>query len=357
MLENIMSEAQAALFEKIVAETNKAVIIAHSAPDGDAIGSSLALAAYLHTRNTEVALVMPDSLPDFLMWLPGASDIVCHDVAPEKTESLIADADTVFCLDFNDLSRINALGTMVKNSCARKVMVDHHPEPVFQPELRVCRPDLSSASEVVFRILWQLGHFPAMTKDEAVCVYCGMMTDTGGFTYNSTQPEIFFIISQLLTKGIDKDRIYRNVFNNFSHWAIRLRGYLMSQKLNVFSDLHASYFTISRRDMREYHFIKGDAEGLVNEPLRIKGMKLSVSLREDDRRDNLIWVSLRSVGNFPCNKMAEDFFNGGGHLNASGGRLNCSLAEAEKIVREAFAYYEGALTGWGPLPKSRKENV
>lgn len=171
-----------------------------------------------------------------------------------------------------------------------------------------------------------------------------MMTDTGGFTYNSTRPEIFYIVSQLLTKDIDKDKIYRNVFNNFSPWAIRLRGYLMSQKLNVFGDIHASYFTISRRDMRDFHFIKGDAEGLVNEPLKIKGMRLSVSLREDDRRDNTIWVSLRSVDDFPCNKMAADFFNGGGHLNASGGRLYCSLDEAERIVRNAFEQYKDLLT-------------
>lgn len=338
MLENIMSEAQAALFEKIVVETNKAVITAHSAPDGDAIGSSLALAAYLHTRNTEVALVMPDSLPDFLMWLPGASDIVCHDVAPEKAESLIADADTVFCLDFNDLSRINALGTMVKNSCARKVMVDHHPEPVFQPELRVCRPDLSSASEVVFRILWQLGHFPAMTKDEAVCVYCGMMTDTGGFAYNSSSPEIYFIISELLTKGFDKDKVYRNVFNNYSKSRVRLTGYVLYNKLHFYPKLRACYYTLTGEEMRRFNFQRGDTEGLVNMPLVVKGMRLSIALREDTEGGK-IRVSLRSVDDFPCNKMAAEFFNGGGHQNASGGELRCTMDEAVETVNHAVEAY------------------
>ena len=162
------------------------------------------------------------------------------------------------------------------------------------------------------------------------------MTDTGGFTYNSNSPEIFYIISQLLTKHIDKDKIYRNVFNNYSQMAMRLRGYLIYKKLTVIDDLHASFFTISRADMKRFRFIKGDAEGLVNEPLRIKGMRLSISLREDDRRDNTVWVSLRSVDSFPCNKMAEKFFNGGGHLNASGGRLNCSLEEAVTIARKAI---------------------
>ena len=165
------------------------------------------------------------------------------------------------------------------------------------------------------------------------------MTDTGGFTYNSNNPEIFYIISQLLTKGIDKDKIYRNVYNNYSAWAIRLRGHLMSERLIVMEEQNATYFTITRKDMKDFHFIKGDAEGLVNEPLRIKGIKLSISLREDDRRDNLIWVSLRSVDDFPCNKMAEQYFNGGGHLNASGGHLFCSMEEAERITKEAITEF------------------
>ena len=195
----------------------------------------------------------------------------------------------------------------------------------------------------MFRIAYQLGIFSELNKMFAMPVYCGMMTDTGGFTYNSTRPEIFYIISELLTKGIDKDKIYRNVYNNFSSWAMRLRGYIMFNKLNVFDDIHASYFTITRNDMADFHFIKGDAEGLVNEPLQIKGMKLSISLREDDRHDNLVWVSLRSVDDFPCNEMAEKFFCGGGHLNASGGKLQCSMDEAEDKVRDALKAYADVL--------------
>lgn len=191
----------------------------------------------------------------------------------------------------------------------------------------------------MFRIVWQLGGFDTLDRKFASTIYCGMMTDTGGFTYNSTRPEIFFIICQLLTKKIDKDKIYRNVFNNYSSWAIRLRGYLMSQKLNVFEDLHASYFTITRQDMKDFRFIKGDAEGLVNEPLRIKGMKMSISLREDDRKDNCVWVSLRSVDDFSVAEVAEKFFNGGGHLNASGGHLDCTMEEAVRITRNAINYY------------------
>lgn len=341
---NLLTDVEAAEFCSLIEESKHIVIFCHRNPDGDALGSSLGMAAYLKQKGKEdVKVIVPDMFPNFLQWLPGAIDIMRYDKKKEEVEEAVKAADLMFCLDFNDASRTADLEPLITGSEARKILVDHHLNPSVDADVVVSHPEACSTCELVFRLIWQTGGFEEMDKAAAVPLYCGMMTDTGGFTYNSTRPEIFFIISQLLTKGINKDKIYRNVFNNFSPWAIRLRGYLMSQKLNVFGDIHASYFTISRRDMRDFHFIKGDAEGLVNEPLKIKGMRLSVSLREDDRRDNTIWVSLRSVDDFPCNKMAADFFNGGGHLNASGGRLRCSLEEAEKVARRAIAHYEDLL--------------
>lgn len=341
----LLSEAEIATLKENIDNSNRIVICCHKSPDGDALGSSLAWAEYLRTQGKEPDIIVPDAYPDFLQWLPGSERIIRYDKhAADKADEMLQKADLIFCLDFNGTNRVDEMKYALEQSPAHKIMIDHHLEPSMDTVLTVSHPQMSSTSELVFRIIWQVGGFEEMSRKCAVCIYCGMMTDTGGFTYNSNQPEIFFIVSQLLTKGIDKDKIYRNVFNNFSPWAIRLRGYLMSQKLNIFNDLHAAYFTISRRDMRDFHFIKGDAEGLVNEPLKIKGMRLSISLREDDRRDNTIWVSLRSVDDFPCNLVASEFFNGGGHLNASGGRLHCTLDEAERVVRRAFAHYEDLLT-------------
>lgn len=341
----LLSEAEIATLKENIDNSNRIVICCHKSPDGDALGSSLAWAEYLRTQGKEPDIIVPDAYPDFLQWLPGSERIIRYDKhAADKADEMLQKADLIFCLDFNGTNRVDEMKYALAQSPAHKIMIDHHLDPSMDTVLTVSHPQMSSTSELVFRIIWQLGGFEEMSRKCAVCIYCGMMTDTGGFTYNSNQPEIFFIVSQLLTKGIDKDKIYRNVFNNFSPWAIRLRGYLMSQKLNIFNDLHAAYFTISRRDMRDFHFIKGDAEGLVNEPLKIKGMRLSISLREDDRRDNTIWVSLRSVDDFPCNLVASEFFNGGGHLNASGGRLHCTLDEAERVVRRAFAHYEDLLT-------------
>lgn len=341
----LLSEAEIATLKENIDNSNRIVICCHKSPDGDALGSSLAWAEYLRTQGKEPDIIVPDAYPDFLQWLPGSERIIRYDKhAADKADEMLQKADLIFCLDFNGTNRVDEMKYALEQSPAHKIMIDHHLDPSMDTVLTVSHPQMSSTSELVFRIIWQLGGFEEMSRKCAVCIYCGMMTDTGGFTYNSNQPEIFFIVSQLLTKDIDKDKIYRNVFNNFSPWAIRLRGYLMSQKLNIFNDLHAAYFTISRRDMRDFHFIKGDAEGLVNEPLKIKGMRLSISLREDDRRDNTIWVSLRSVDDFPCNLVASEFFNGGGHLNASGGRLYCTLDEAERVVRRAFAHYEDLLT-------------
>ena len=255
----------------------------------------------------------------------------------------IAEADLIFCLDFNATNRVDDMQQALEAATAQRVVFDHHLNPQIDARLLVSLPQMSSTCEIVFRIVWQLGGFEMFSRQAAIAVYCGMMTDTGGFTYNSTRPEIYVIIGHLLTKGFDKDKIYRNVYNNYSSWAIRFRGYLMSQKLNVLNELNASYFCITRQDMKNFHFVKGDAEGLVNEPLRIKGQKLVISLREDTDKDNLILVSLRSVDDFPCNEVAERFFNGGGHLNASGGKLFCSMDEAERVVRDAIMAYADRL--------------
>ena len=302
------------------------------------------MAEYLRTIwGKEPFIALPDAYPDFLQWMPGTERIVRHDKHPEQVNKAFSNADLVICLDFNKSDRLQAMQEPFDNSKAPKVLIDHHLQPDIETKVTVSHTEMCSTCELVFRIVWQLGGFDKLDRKFASSIYCGMMTDTGGFTYNSTRPEIFFIICQLLTKKIDKDRIYRNVFNNYSSWAIRLRGYLMSQKLNVFEDLHASYFTITRQDMKDFHFIKGDAEGLVNEPLRIKGMKMSISLREDDRKDNCIWVSLRSVDDFSVAEVAEKFFNGGGHLNASGGHLDCTMEEAVRITRNAINYYADEL--------------
>lgn len=345
MLKNIMTESECSLLRSLISNAGTIVLCCHQNPDGDALGSCLGWSEYLQTLGKDAVIIVPDQFPDYLRWLPNTEKIIRYDKHQERADLLLKTADVIFCLDFNTAARTDKMADTLLATQAKRVLIDHHLGPDMPTVLTVSHPEASSTSELVFRIVWQLEAFEQQTKKFAVPVYCGMMTDTGGFTYNSSDPDIFFIISQLLTKGINKDKIYRNVYHNYSENRLRLTGYVMLEKLVVDAARHASYFTLSRKDLRRFNFVKGDAEGLVNMPLQIKGLKLSVSLREDTEKDNLIWVSLRSVDDFPCNKVAEQFFNGGGHLNASGGRLNCSLEEAVKITQQAFLHFEQFLKG------------
>ena len=340
-----MTESECSLLRSLISDANTIVLCCHQNPDGDALGSCLGWTEYLHTLGKDAVTIVPDQFPDYLRWLPNTEKIIRYDKHQEQGDLLLKTADVIFCLDFNTASRTDKMADTLLATQAKRVLIDHHLGPDMPTVLTVSHPEASSTSELVFRIVWQLGGFEQQTKKFAVPVYCGMMTDTGGFTYNSSEPDIFFIISQLLTKGINKDKIYRNVYHNYSENRLRLTGYVMLEKLVVDSARHASYFTLTRQDLRRFNFVKGDAEGLVNMPLQIKGLKLSVSLREDTEKENLIWVSLRSVDSFPCNKVAEEFFNGGGHLNASGGRLYCSMEEAVRVTQQAFLHFEQLLKG------------
>ena len=316
------------------------VITCHHNPDGDALGSSIAWARYLRLIGKDATVIIPDAYPDFLQWLPESHMLIRFDRNPERAGMMLKIADTIFCLDYNTLSRVGETMQNAMLECkATRVLIDHHLGPDVPARLTISYPKMCSTSEMVFHVIEELGGYELIDKHIATCLYCGMMTDTGAFTYNSADPEVYNVIAKLLVKGINKDKIYRNVYWVSSVNRMRLWGHVL-QKFVVSDDGHASYFTISRAELKQFMFIKGDAEGLVNMPLQIRGMKLSISLREDTEKPNLIWVSLRSVDDFPCNKMAEEYFNGGGHLNASGGRLYCSLEEAEDVVKRAIKEFK-----------------
>jgi phosphoesterase RecJ-like protein len=340
---DILTSDQVAQLSHLISDAKNIIITCHKSPDGDAIGSTLGWAEYLRSIGKEPTIIVPDQYPDFLSWIPNTEKIVRYDKHPEKCDMIFKIADLVFCLDYNTTSRVDEMEKALVSSTAPKVLIDHHLDPDVPAVLTISHPDLSSTCELVFRIVWQLDGFNRLSKQFAIPIYCGMMTDTGGFLYNSTRSEIYFIIGELLTKHIDKDKIYRNVYHNYSESRIRLMGFVMYEKLVYLPESHAAYYSLTRQEQKRFHFIKGDAEGLVNIPQQIKGLKLSISLREDTDKPNIVWVSLRSVDDFPCNKMAEEFFNGGGHLNASGGRINGTMEEAIATVNRAIEAYDTLL--------------
>ena len=342
MLTKVIEQAKIDHFTKWFERADKIVIVSHVSPDGDAIGSSLGLAQFLDSQDKTVNVIVPNAFPDFLKWMPGSKDILLYDRYKEFADKLINEADIICCLDFNSLKRIEEMADSVATSPARKILIDHHLYPEDFCRIVISHPEISSTSELVFRLICRMGYFSDISREGAECIYTGMMTDTGGFTYNSNNREIYFIISELLSKGIDKDDIYRKVYNTYSESRLRLMGYVLSN-MKVYHEYNSALISLTKEEQGKFDYIKGDSEGFVNIPLSIKNVRFSCFLREDTER-RIIKISLRSVGTFPCNKLAAEFFNGGGHLNASGGEFTGTMAEAKQVFEEALKKYKTLLT-------------
>ena len=320
----------------LIQKSEHIVITTHLSPDGDALGSSLALYHYLLAQGKNVKLIVPNSFPYFLKWMHGANEIIVYEYIPQVAEQLISKADLIFSLDYNTLKRIGKMGVWVENASAKKILIDHHLFPDSLFDVIISYPSISSTSELIFRLLWQGDKYDKVTRTEAECIYCGMMTDTGAFTYNSNNPEIFEIISLLMRKGIDKDAIYSHVYNNFTQDRFRLLGFTLSQRMKIYPELHTALIYLSKEDQKQFSFTKGDTEGFVNYPLSIKDIIFSTFIREDEE---LIKMSFRSHNSFPCNEFAAEFFNGGGHLNASGGEFYGSMNDAIDTFEKGIQVY------------------
>ena len=342
-MEKILTEEEQSRFSQLIDNAKNVVICAHVSPDGDAIGSTLALKHWLTRKGKQVTVVVPNIFPDFLHWMPGAEDVKVYLKHEKVVEPIVAAADMFLITDLNDSSRMQELESCVLTNPAPKIMIDHHLDPMDFCQLVISRPDMCASAEVICHLLYQLGELDQITADEATCLYAAMMCDTGAFTFNSNRAVVFECISHLLSRGIDKDKIYRNVFWTYSLARLRLTGYLLYVKMEVLPEIHASIITLTNQERKMFGIKNGDTEGIVNMPLQISGMRLSVFLSEDTEHAGVVKVSLRSVDDFPCNAMSAQFFNGGGHKNASGGKLYCSMDEAVQKVREAIKSYANLL--------------
>lgn len=336
----LIQPAKVAAIMEAVERSEKIVITTHLSPDGDALGSSLALYHYLKGRGKQVRIIVPNAFPYFLRWMKGASEVEIYEYNPSAAQKILYHTDLIFALDYNIPKRTGDMGPVLELSPAKKILIDHHLFPGNIFDITLSHPEISSTSELIFRLLFQADKYDELTLAEAECIYCGMMTDTGGFTFNSSDPEIFEIISLLLRKGIDKDAIYSHVYHNYSEARFRLLGFTLSQRMEIYHDLHAALIYLSKEDQAQFRFSKGDTEGFVNYPLSIKDIIFSTFIREDE---GLTKLSFRSQLSFPCNEFAAEFFNGGGHLNASGGEYYGTFEEALRIYSDGLKAYEGKL--------------
>jgi len=320
-----------------IEDAEKIVIVTHVGPDGDAIGSALGLWHFLMTIDKQPVVIVPSPFPNFLAWMPGADKILVYRSDKEKADEFIKDAELIFALDFNTPSRLDSLADIVVNSKAVKIMIDHHLNPGDFAKVTISYPQISSTSELIFRLICRMGQFSDINLACAECIYTGMMTDTGGFTYNSNHAEIYSIIYELIKLGVDKDEIYRKVYNTFSADRMKLMGYCLYKKMKIYPEYQAALITLTQKELNEFNYTNGDAEGFVNIPLSIKGVNFTGFMREDPGK---IKISLRSEGTFPTNKFAAEVFNGGGHLNASGGECFTTLEQAVRMFEEALPLYK-----------------
>ena len=326
-----------------ILQSSSIVIVTHTNPDGDAIGSSLGLYHFLLTfkPHTNIKVVVPNEFPSFLKWMPGIDDILIFESNKEAGLKVIADADLCFCLDFNSLKRTDKLSPHLETSNAFKVLVDHHPQPENNFDLMLSNIEVSSTSELIYNIINALSGDGAHSKEIASCLYVGIMTDTGSFSYSCRRPETFLVAAELIRQGIDSELIHRNIYDTYSENRMRLLGYCLSERLTVLKELHTAYIYLTADDLKHFDHQNGDTEGVVNYALSIEGIVLAVLFTE---KDDKIRISMRSKGEFSVNDLARKYFQGGGHKNASGGDSYISMKDTLILFETILKDYKNELT-------------
>jgi phosphoesterase RecJ-like protein len=305
------------------------IIVAHQNPDGDAMGASLGLYNVLQTLHKQVTVIMPNESPSFLAWMPGADQVINYQAKTDIAKQIFSTADMLVMVDFNCSPRVKDMEPLLNAFKGTRVMIDHHPYPdTTIANILISNTEVSSSCELMYQIMADAGWSAAINQQAASCLYTGIMTDTGGLNHNSSRPETYHVVANLLEKGINKDEIHKLVFHSNSINRMRLLGYCLSQKLVLVPEHQAAYITLTAKELTDFNHQPGDSEGFVNYPLGIEGINVSALFIE---RDKQIKVSLRSRGDIAVNKMSEKYFNGGGHNNAAGGEW--SVIDMDGIVQ------------------------
>ncbi len=310
----------------------KVLIIGHTNPDGDAVGSCMALSLFLKKLGHHTDVVMPNEYPDFLKWVPCQEEIVFFSRDSRQVEELINAADVIFTLDFNALSRVGKEFHDVLEFIDKPfVMIDHHLAPDDYADIQFSHTEYGSTAELLYTIIDKLGQTPAIDKDIASCLYLGIMTDTGSFKFPSTTANTHRVVASLMDKGIDASLIQRNTFDANSFSRLKLLGKAM-ENLTLIEECSTAYISLSQKELEANNFQKGDTEGFVNYGLSIKNVNLAAIFKEDLHL-GIIKISFRSKGDFDVNVFARNHFNGGGHKNAAGGKSELSLTDTIQKFR------------------------
>lgn len=310
------------------------VVTMHQKPDADAMGSTLGLYHFLKQFGHSVTVISPTNWASFLNWMPGAKTVLDYDRDTEKANVIINNAEWIFCLDFNTLSRTKKMEEVLSLAKGQRMLIDHHQEPqtaVFS--YGISNTLKSSTAEMVYDFIIGSGYTEKLNKDVAECLYAGVMTDTGSFRFPSTTASVHSMIAGLKEKGLEHSLIHEALFDNFSESRLRFIGNVLLNRMEVFYEYNTALISIPQADLIKYDVKTGDTEGLVNFPLSIEGIKLAAIIidRGEERK-----CSFRSKGAFDVNTFARKYFSGGGHFNAAGGTSKESLEVAVSDFKKAM---------------------
>ncbi len=311
-------------------------IVVHANPDGDAIGSALGLYAWMTDHGfSRVYVVAPNPYASFLHWMPGNDHVIVAEEDKNQALELISTAKLLICLDFNGMGRTGELEEHMKASMAAKIMIDHHPDPANDFDLVISDTGVSSTAELLYECLAGLSGQEAISLAVAQCLYAGIVTDTGSFSYGCNSPRTYEIVARLIEKGVDGAHIHRLIYSTYSEDRMRLLGFCLSDKLKVVKEADTAYISLSENELMRFNHREGDTEGIVNYALNIENIRLAALFTE---KEDYVKVSLRSIGDLDANEFARSHFNGGGHKNAAGGKsfasLQDTLANFEILVKK-----------------------
>ena len=323
-------------FKKIITDNNSFIITTHRGPDGDAMGSSMAMYNLLVNLKKDVNVIIPNSFPNFLSWLPNIKNVINHEENNSDISNIFSEVDVIIMLDFNDLSRIENLESYVTNSNAKKILIDHHQDPDLSIcDLSFCDTTYSSTCELLYMILNQAKF--NLTKNIADCLYTGILTDTGSFKFSCTTKNTHISVGDLISKGVNATEINNLIYNNYSHDRIKLLGHCLINKLKIYNNSSA-IISLSEDELKKFNFKKGDTEGIINYALSIKEVIFAVFIVE---KDNIVKLSFRSLGNINVQEISKRYFGGGGHFNAAGAKSDLSLdktiKKVENIIKNEFS--------------------
>tara|TARA_R110002012_G_scaffold71832_3_gene183894 strand:+ start:689 stop:1705 length:1017 start_codon:yes stop_codon:yes gene_type:complete len=336
-----MKKSELLLLQDLLSTPKNIVIVPHKNPDGDAMGSTLGLLQYLNKKGHRATVLSPNDYPKFLKWLPFEDSVIKYDLQNQQALRLIKEADLIFTLDFNSLSRVGDMSLILEKSSAQFVMIDHHQQPDDYAVVTYSDVTICATCQMVYHTIEMLGDKDLIDADIATCLYTGIMTDTGSFRFRSTSSLTHTVIASLIEKGADNAFIHEQIYDANSFSRMQLLGTALTN-LKVLPEYRAAFITLSQDELDKHNYQKGDTEGFVNYGLSLDNIKIALIFIEN-KQEGIIKISLRSKGDFSVNEMSRSHFHGGGHTNAAGGKSDLSLEDTVAYFISILPQYKDAL--------------